>query len=62
MQKQQIKDAIKSKVFGVIHNLIIHPLMVFLPVNIGDWLHDETAKIAFGNLSNVTAPENQTKD
>lgn len=47
MQKQQIKDTIKSKVFGVIHNLIIHPLMVFLPVNIGDWLHDETAKIAF---------------
>lgn len=25
-----------------LHNLVAHPLMVFLPTRWGDWLHDTT--------------------
>ncbi len=31
-----------------VHNALIHPLMEFLPERLGTWLHDDTAKRAWG--------------
>lgn len=31
-----------------IHNVIIHPLMVFLPIRVANELHDRNANWAFG--------------
>jgi len=35
-----------KKFWGVFHNLVAHPLMVFLPVRRGDQLHNWSAKKA----------------
>ena len=32
------------------HNVIVHPLMMFLPKNIGDDLHNRNAKWCWGEL------------
>jgi len=31
-----------------VHNVIVHPLIMVLPVSIGDRMHDTNAKWAFG--------------
>ena len=33
---------LKQRILWLPHNLIAHPLMVFLPSKIGVWLHDIT--------------------
>jgi len=31
-----------------VHNVIVHPLMMFMPVKWGNWMHDTNAEWAFG--------------
>ena len=33
------------------HNCVIHPLMMFVPRHLGDWMHDKNADWAFGSES-----------
>jgi len=40
MIKQWLKDAS--------HNIIVHPLMMFLPKKLGNAMHDRNANWAFG--------------
>ena len=35
------------RVWRFIHNVVAHPLMEILPESVGNWLHDETARLAF---------------
>jgi len=39
----------KRWITDAVHNMFIHPLMVLLPVNVGNRLHDWHARIAFGD-------------
>jgi hypothetical protein len=36
-----------KRIWRFIHNVIVHPMMEILPDDLGDWLHDETAALAF---------------
>ena len=36
-------------VHDFIHNAVIHPIMAFLPIEMGDRLHEWHAKVAFGD-------------
>jgi hypothetical protein len=38
----------KSWLKSFVHNVIVHPLMQFLPQSIGTPLHDKNAEWAFG--------------
>jgi len=38
----------KSWLKAFTHNVIVHPLMMFLPTNLANWLHDKNASWAFG--------------
>ena len=35
----------------IVHNVIAHPLLVMLPDRWGTWLHDTTARLAWGEES-----------
>lgn len=37
-----------KKIWTIIHNAIAHPLLCVLPERVGTWLHDETARRAWG--------------
>lgn len=42
-------DALIQWIKEFIHNAIIQPLMVFLPVDLATWMHDRNADWAFGS-------------
>lgn len=37
----------RSKFWRFIHNAVVHPMLEFLPEFWGDFIHDETAHLAF---------------
>lgn len=38
----------RPRLWQFVHNAIVHPMMEILPERIGTWLHDETARRAWG--------------
>lgn len=40
----------------VVHNCVVHPALPFLPVKLGNWLHDKNGKWAFGQIEDKKKP------
>lgn len=38
----------RPRLWQFVHNAIVHPMMEILPERLGTWLHDETARLAWG--------------
>ena len=38
-----------ARFWQIVHNVIAHPLLEILPTRVGTWLHDETARRAWGS-------------
>jgi hypothetical protein len=41
----------------LVHNAVVHPLMVVLPRRLGEWMHEITARLAFGG----STPREETR-
>ena len=39
----------KTWLKGFVHNCIVHPMLPFLPIVLGDWLHDINGNWAFND-------------
>jgi len=53
--------AIKQWLKDFVHNVIVHPAMMFLPADLGDKMHNKNAEWAFGRYEGPTELDYENK-